>query len=111
LLGVTIAVGITAVFQKRPVAAPISHGHSASLGPLATLATIAEEANRQSPPDLHPLPWTPAAALVPVGDEGPKAITLTELSERLDVVEARLDHIAGGPETSFNRTTDTVRVF
>ena len=56
LLGVAIAVGIIAAFQKRSVAEPISQGHSDSLGPLATLATIAEEAHRQSPPDPNPLP-------------------------------------------------------
>jgi hypothetical protein len=111
LLGVTIAVGIAAVFQKRSVEEPISHGHSANLGPLAALATIAEEAHRHSPPDLNPLPWTPPSSLGPVGDNSPKAIpTLVELSERLGVLEARLDQIAHARETSINRSSETVRM-
>ena len=111
LLGVTIAVAIVAIFQKRSVEEPISQGHSGSSAHLSALAAIAEEAHRHSPPDLSALPWTPASSLVPVGDDSPKAIpNLVELSKRLDALEARLDRIAGGPETSFNRTRDTVRL-
>ena len=107
LLAVAIAVGIIALFQKRSVEEPISQGHSGRLAPLAALAAIAEEAHRHSRPDLSALPWTPASALAPGEDDG---LTLTKLSERLHVVEARLDHIAGGQETSFTRTRDAVRL-
>jgi hypothetical protein len=106
LLGLVIAVGIIAVFHKEPT----SKSRLGSSAPLAALAVIAEEAHRHSPPDLNPLPWTPASPLVPVGDDSPKAIpTVVELSERLDGLEARLDQIGGVRETSFNRSSETVR--
>jgi hypothetical protein len=107
LLGLVIAVGIIAVFHKEPT----NKSRLGSSAPLAALAVIAEEAHRHSPPDLNPLPWTPASPLVPVGDDSLKAIpTLAELSERLDVLEARLDQIAGVRETSFNTNSETVRL-
>jgi len=111
LLGVTIAVGIVAMFQKRPVVEPISRGHSDSLRPLATLATIAEEANRHSRPDLSTLPWRPGSPLVPAEGNSPKAIpTLDELSERLAVLEVRVDEISGVRATSVIRTNETVGI-
>ena len=110
-LGFVIAVGIIAVFHKGLLEEPTSKSRLGSSAPLAALAVIAEEAHRHSPPALNSLPWTPASPLVPVGDESPKAIpTLVELSERLDVLEARLDQIAGVRETSFNRNSETVRL-
>ena len=110
LLGVAIVVGIIAAFQKRSVAEPISQGRSGSLAPLAALA-MAEETHRHSPLDLNTLPWSPASPLVRVEDDSPKAIpTLDELSERLGVVEARLDQIAGVRETFVNRSSEIVRL-
>jgi len=72
---------------------------------------MAEETHRHSPPDLNTLPWSPASPLVRVEDDSPKAIpTLDELSERLGVVEARLDQIAGVRETFVNRSSEIVRL-
>ncbi len=96
LLGLAIVVGVIAVFQNslsRQRREP-----SGSLAPLEALANIAEEAHRHNPPEQTALPWIPPPAPVAVQADSPQKTptpSLAEISERLKVLEFRVDQISG----------------
>jgi hypothetical protein len=94
VLGLVILVAILAVFRN---------GEREGLTPLTTLLNIAEEAHRHpdkraqpwASPSAHALPWVIPPAPVGAYAKNQKATpTLGEISERLDVIEARLNLIA-----------------
>ena len=100
VLALAIALGVRAAFSKAGPKKKMNRVTAHTRSPLAALAEIAEEAQRQNPSaeHEHALPWVIPTALAPVGtyiENKKAATTVEEISERLEVIESRLDRITG----------------
>ena len=94
ILGLIIAVAVIAVVQDAARREESRNATTGGLAPLAVLADIAEEVHRHGKRE-HVLPWaiSPASSPVRAHADSHKRTTLEELSERIHVIEARLDRM------------------